>query len=101
MKLLIVTVVEEFQSAARRLFKESHIDRFSGSEIDGFKEAPAFLMNSSWFPSEKSGTESTMYFSFTEEEKIDAFFELAKKFNESLETDNPIKAIVVPIERFI
>ena len=101
MKLLIVTVVEEFQREARRLFKESRIDRFSGSEIDGFKEAPSFLANSSWFPSEKGGAESTLYFSFTEEEKIDAFFELVKEFNNHLETDNPIKAIVVPIERFI
>jgi len=101
MKLLIVTVVEEFQKEARRLFKESHIDRFSGSEIDGFKEAPSFLANSSWFPSEQGGAESTLYFSFTEEEKIDVFFELVKEFNNHLETDNPIKAIVVPIERFI
>ena len=101
MKLLIVTVVAEYQQEARRLFKESHIDRFSGSEIDGFKEAPSFLMNSSWFPSEAGGAVSTLYFSFTEEEKIDVFFELVKKFNNELETDNPIKAIVVPIERFI
>lgn len=101
MKLLIVTVVEEFQLEARRLFKESHIERFSGSEIDGFKEVPSFLGNSSWFPSEAGGAESIMFFSFTEEEKIDIFFELAKKFNNQLETDNPIKAIVVPIERSI
>lgn len=101
MKLLIVTIVDEFQHEAMRLFKESHIDRFSGSEIDGFKELPSLLMNSSWFPKEKGGAESTMFFSFTEEEKIDAFLELAKEFNETLETDNPIRAIVVPIEKFI
>ncbi len=101
MKLLIVTVVDELQAQARKLFKESRIDRFSESDIDGFKEAPAFLMNSSWFPSEVGGTESAMFFSFTEEEKIDVFFKLVAAFNESLETDNPMKAIVVPIERYI
>lgn len=101
MKLLIVTIVDEFQKEAMKLFKESHIDRFSGSDIDGFKETSSFLMNSSWFPHDKGGAESIMFFSFTEEDKIDTFLELAKKFNETLETDNPIRAIVVPIEKYI
>ncbi|MGK0494649.1 MAG: hypothetical protein ACJAU2_001029 [Maribacter sp.] len=37
MKLLIVTVVEEFEKDILRLFKEVHIDSFSGSDIDGHK----------------------------------------------------------------
>ncbi|MAY23845.1 MAG: hypothetical protein CMC74_13770 [Flavobacteriaceae bacterium] len=101
MKLLIVTVVDEFHKEAMQLFKKAHIERFSGSDIDGYKEAPSFLMNTSWFPSERGGTESNMYFSFTEEAKIDTFFELVTEFNKHLETDNPIKAIVVPIEKYI
>ncbi len=101
MKLLIVTVVDEFHKEAMQLLKKAHIERFSGSEIDGYKEAPSFLMNSSWFPSERGGAESNMYFSFTEETKIDTFFELVKAFNQTLETDNPIRAIVVPIEKHI
>ena len=59
------------------------------------------MMNSSWFPSEKSGADSSMFFSFTEEEKIDAFFEVVIEFNKHLETDNPIRAVVVPIERYL
>ncbi|WP_228851981.1 hypothetical protein [Aegicerativicinus sediminis] len=101
MKLLIVTVVEEFQSQARKLLAQSHIDRFSQSEIDGYKEVPSILDSSSWFPSITGGNESTMYFSFTDENKIDDFFTLVKEFNKRLETDNPIKAIVVPIERYV
>ena len=42
-----------------------------------------------------------MFFSFTEDEHIDALFDLIKEFNTNLETNNPIKAIVVPIEKFI
>lgn len=101
MKLLIVTMVEEFQPNAMKLLKESHIDRFSGFEIDGFKEIPSALINSSWFPEEKAGAKSVLYFSFTSEDKIDAFLESAEKFNKTLETDNPIKAIVVPIEKYL
>ncbi len=101
MKLLIVTVVDQFQKEILQLFKKANIESYSGSDIEGYKNASSFMMNSSWFPSEKGGAESIMFFSFTEEEQIDAFFTLAIEFNENMETNNPIHAVVVPIERSI
>ena len=101
MKLLIVTVVEEFEQEILELFKKANIDNFSGSDIDGYKNVSAMVRSSSWFPSQKGGVESNMFFSFTKEENIDAIFKLIKEFNTNLETNNPIKAIVVPIEKFI
>lgn len=101
MKLVIVTVVEEFQKKVLKLFKNANIENFSSSDIDGYKNGSSILMASNWFSGEKGGNESRMLFSFTEEEKIDALFNLIKEFNGNLETDNPIKAIVLPIERFI
>ena len=101
MKLLIVTVVDQFQKEVLQLFKKATIESYSGSDIEGFKNASSFMMNSSWFPSEKSGADSSMFFSFTEDEKIDLFFSLVTQFNENMETNNPIHAVVVPIERNI
>ena len=101
MKLLIVTAVDHYEKEVLQLFKKSNIENFSGSNIEGYKNASAFVLNSSWFPSEKSGANSSMFFSFTEDEKIDLFFSLVLKFNENLETNNPIHAVVVPIERSI
>ncbi|SIS48151.1 hypothetical protein SAMN05421766_102220 [Zobellia uliginosa] len=101
MKLLIVTVVEEFEKEILRLFKKANIENYSGSDIDGYKNGASMLRTASWFPSEKGGVESSMFFSFTEEEKIDALFELIEAFNQNLDTNNPIKAVVVPIERSI
>ena len=102
MKLLIVTVVDEFQKDVLQLFKKANIESFSGSDIEGYKNGTSsFMMNTSWFPSQKSGADSSMFFSFTEDKKIDLFFELVKKFNENLETNNPIHAVVVTIEKSI
>ncbi|WP_281542217.1 hypothetical protein [Maribacter aestuarii] len=101
MKLLIVTVVEEFEKEILRLFKEARIENFSGSDIDGYKNVTSMVHTSSWFPSEKGGVESSLFFSFTEDENIDSLFEMIKEFNNKLETNNPIKAIVVPIEKSI
>ncbi len=101
MKLLIVTVVGEFEKEILRLFKKANIENFSGSDIDGYKNPAAMVRTSSWFPGEKGGVESSLFFSFTEEQNIDLLFGLIKEFNNNLETNNPIKAIVVPIEKFI
>jgi hypothetical protein len=101
MKLVIVTAVEEFQKDVLKLFKKAKIESFSSSDIDGYKNAASLLMTNSWFPSVKGGNESSLFFSFTEDEKIDSLFSLIKEFNNNLETNNPIKAIVVPIEKYI
>lgn len=101
MKLVIVTVVEEFHKEALKLFKEAKIESFSSSDIDGYKEAPSLMATSSWFPSVKGGSESQMFFSFTEEEQIERLFHLIAEFNSNLETNNPIRGVVLPIEKYI
>ena len=101
MKLVLVTAVEEFQNDVLKIFKKANIENFSSSDIDGYKNTPSLLMASNWFSAEKLGNESIMFFSFTNKEKIDDLFILLEKFNSNLETNNPLKAIVVPVERFI
>ncbi len=99
MKLLLVTSVEEFHNDIIQMFKESKIESFSESEIGGHKKNSSVLVSTNWFASEKSGTNSIMLFSFTEEDKIDSLFNLLEEFNNNMETKNPVKAVVIPIER--
>src|SRR5690606_40302267 len=101
MKLLIVTVVEEYAKEILQLFKKANIESFSGSDIDGYKNPASVLMASNWFPTEKGGVGSTMFFSFTTEGSIEVLFQLISEFNNNLETNNPIRAVVVPIEKYI
>lgn len=101
MKLVLVTAVEEFQKDVLKLFKEAKIENFSSSDIDGYKNIPSLLVASNWFSGIKGGNESIMYFSFTEDKNIDDLFNLIKEFNKNLETNNPVKAVVVPIEKWI
>ncbi len=100
-KLLIVTVVSYYEEQVLKLFKEVNIESFSGSRIKGYRDVPTIVANSSWFPSQKGGANSIMFFSFTDDDKIDLFFSLVEKFNKDLKTNNPIHAIVAPIERSI
>ncbi|MDR9457119.1 MAG: hypothetical protein RI572_06890 [Salegentibacter sp.] len=101
MKLLMVTTVAEYQKGVLKLFKEAGIEAFSTSEIDGYKSNDSLIATQSWFPSEKGGSESLLYFSFTKNKKIDEFFKLVEEYNKHLETDNPIRVVVVPVERAI
>jgi hypothetical protein len=101
MKLVIVTAVEAFHKDVIALFKQAGIESFSESNIDGYKNRSSLLIASNWFSAGKDGNESVMFFSFTEDENIDALFNFIKKFNTNLETNNPLKAVVVPIEKYI
>jgi len=101
MKLVIVTAVQEFHKQVIHLFNEAQIESFSESDIDGYKNNNPILLASNWFAAEKTGNESTMIFSFTEDQKIDELFRLIGIFNEKLETNNPLRAVVVPIEKYI
>ena len=101
MKLLIVTVVNYYEKQVLQLLKQAKIEALSGTQIKGCKDIPSLVANSSWFITEKSGANSVMFFSFTDDDKIDLFFKLAKEFNENLKTNNPIHAVVAPIERSI
>ncbi|WP_291869128.1 hypothetical protein [Maribacter sp.] len=101
MKLVIVTVVKEFEKEIPELFKQANIDSFSEGAIDGYKNTNALFRASNWFPSEKGGVQSSLLFSFTEEDKIEVLFGLIKTFNANLETTNPIRAVVVPVEKYI
>ncbi len=101
MKLVIVTVIEEFQQKVLELFKKAKIESFSESDIEGFKKSPELVAVSSWFSGEQIGVDSLLFFSFTEEENAATLFKEISKFNETLKTNNPIKAAVLPIEKFI
>lgn len=99
MKLVIVTTVDEFRKDVLSLFKKADIQNLSSSDIDGYKNGSSVLMTSGWFSGEKLSNESRLFFSFTEDEKIDLLFELIKAFNSTLKTSNAVRAVVVPIER--
>ncbi|MDC6366220.1 MULTISPECIES: hypothetical protein [Flavobacteriaceae] len=101
MKMILVTTVEEYKSEVFKLFKKAGIKNFSGSDIDGYKNIPSLLYSSSWFPSERGGAASNLFFSFTDEEKVTELFKYLEEFNGQSTGTNPIRAVEIPVERTI
>ncbi|PID70940.1 MAG: hypothetical protein CR985_02320 [Flavobacteriales bacterium] len=101
MKLVILTVVDEFEKQIIELLKEAGIENYSESQIDGYKNSTSVLESSNWFSGEIGGVKSRMFFSFNTSDKIDKLCERVEEFNQNLETNNPVRLVVVPIEKFI
>ena len=101
MKLVIVTAVDEYKKDIVKLFKKSGIENFSESDIEGFKTSEPGNLVSNWFASESSGSDSEMFFSFAKNDRADKLFELLKKYNQEIKSKNLIRAVVVPVEKYI
>jgi len=96
MKLLVITLLEQHRKEVLALFEEAGINAFSTSEIEGHKFTTGA---DDFFPAESETKKSLLFFSFTKEEKITPFFKLATEFNHAAVTHNPLRVVVLPIER--
>jgi len=101
MKLLVVTAVKAFEKEALKLFKAAKINAFSSGDINGFKTEDHENLIDNWFSGSSDKVRSVLFFTFAEEEKIDILLNSLEEFNRHIESDNPLKAIVLPIERFV
>lgn len=101
MKLLIITAVKEYEKETVGLFKKANINAWSNLDINGFKTADSENLISNWFSSSANNVRSIMFFTFADAEKIDVLLEEVKSFNDSGDGYNPIKAIVLNIEKSV
>ncbi|WP_340063205.1 hypothetical protein [Ascidiimonas aurantiaca] len=101
MKLVIVTSVEQFHDDVYSLFKKAGIEQFSGSEIEGYQNITSAIAATRWFPGKSGGAESSLFFSFTQDTQAQDLFTLIKQYNKNMKTNNPLRAVIVPVEKFI
>lgn len=101
MKLLVLTAVKSYEKEAVRLFKKAEISAFSNAEINGFKTDDHENLIDNWFSSSSEKVKSILFFTFAEEDKINTLLEGLEVFNENIESDNPLRAVVLNIEKFL
>ncbi|MEN8187439.1 MAG: hypothetical protein ABFR05_09945 [Bacteroidota bacterium] len=101
MKLLIITAVKDYEKETLKLFKKARINAWSNLDINGFKTADTENLIGNWFSSAAGNVNSVMFFTFTDAQKIDALLEEVKSFNDDGDGYNPIRAIVLDIEKSV
>ncbi len=101
MKLLIITSVQEYEKHIPILFKKAEICAFSSLPIQGHKTNEYQNLQNNWFSYSSQGDESSLYFTFTSEDKINYALDLIEEFNKKVEGQNPMHAIILGVEKFV
>ena len=101
MKLLIITGVKAYEKEVLRLFKKAQIHAFSSGDIKGFKSDDHENLIDNWFSGSTDRVRSVLFFTFEAQQKVELLLEQLKEFNREVSGDNPIKAVVLPIESYV
>jgi hypothetical protein len=96
MKFLIVTCIKESEEKVFSIFKESNIRAYSSTDIVGFKDNQQPNLLEDWFASGDEKFDSSMLFSFTNDENANLAMNLIVNYNQ---TNFPIRAFIVPVEK--
>ena len=99
MKLLIVTSLKEYQQTVADIFEEAQIKVFSVTNTIGHKDDHKMNLMDNWFASGDEHFDSIFLFSFTDDTNAAAALGLIKKYNESMESEFPIRAFILPVEQ--
>ena len=99
MKFFIVTCLKEYQEDVSKIFKEAKIHVFSAADVIGFKDGDSPNLLADWFASGDEKFDSLFIFSFTADENAEHALELIKAYNTTTETNFPVRAFIVPVEK--
>jgi hypothetical protein len=99
MKFFIVTCLKEYQDDVCKIFKEAKINVFSATDVVGFRENQSINLLDAWFASGDEKFNSLFTFSFTTDENAEYGMQLIKQYNEKTETNFPVRAFIVPVEK--
>lgn len=101
MKLFIVACLKDNEVDVQQIFKKANINVFSSTDVKGFKQNDSVNLLENWFASEEETFDSMFVLSFTTLENTEKGLELIKAYNNKNDSQFPIRAFVVPVEKSI
>jgi hypothetical protein len=99
MKLLIITAIKEFEKEIKLQLKNAKVNTFSYQNVIGYRDSTMDAIESNWFSSEMSKSESILFYAFVKKENVEMLFETINKFNAKQETLSHIHVAVLAIEK--
>lgn len=101
MKLLIVAALKEYNETVGTILKEASIPVFSITDMTGIKNGIDTNLLDDWFSRGVGKFDSIFIFCFTTETNTETALTLISKFNEKEGAAFPIRAFVLPVEKFL
>lgn len=101
MKLLIITAVNEFEAAIKKMLFDAGIEEFTCAPVTGCRDASMESAGDNWFASEVNETGFMLFWVFAAEHSADSILTAAGHFNKGQESQSRIHLAVLPIEKHI
>ncbi|WP_449399065.1 hypothetical protein [Chryseobacterium wanjuense] len=99
MKLLLITAVEEFETAVIDILKHSGIRSFSYQSVKGYRNNGNDLER--WFSTEHLSVDSLLFTVFVEDTLVDNLFEKMGTLNSEFETLSKVHVASVSLEKYL
>jgi hypothetical protein len=100
MKLLIVTCIKEHCSIVTSLLGQAQINIFSETDTTGRKNGQPINLSDNWFGKAGERYDSSVFFSFIEDDKAVLAMSLVNKQKGEMQADFPIHAFILPVDDF-
>lgn len=99
MKFFIVTCIQENQEIVQKILSKANISVYSSTEIVGYKSNQQPNLLEEWFAAGDEQCDSSMIFSFTQDENASEAMKLVIEYNNEHPSSFPIRAFTVPVEK--
>lgn len=99
MKLVIITAIQEFETAIKKQLKEAEVTTFSFKNVSGYRDSTEDAIETNWFSNEMNITASILFYAFVKKENVGVLFKSITGFNAQQETLSKIHMAVLNVEQ--
>lgn len=99
MKLIVITGALFFDEEIAKILDKSDVAIYSRTNISGHKKKGEVNLSENWFAGGNGYQESVMFFAFTDPAIVDKVLAAVDNFNGTLDSESPLRAFVLGVEK--
>ncbi|MQP24841.1 hypothetical protein GFJ94_07160 [Flavobacterium sp. LMO8] len=100
MKLVLITVIAEFEKDVKNMLKEAKVKSYSYRDVKGYRDSTEEAIETNWFGSEMNETESVVFYAFVLQQNLDILFDEVKEFNNKQDSVSHVHLAVLGVEKY-
>ncbi|MCB0503237.1 MAG: hypothetical protein KDD32_11175 [Bacteroidetes bacterium] len=98
MKFLVITNSVHFDKDVKHLLEQADVKVYSQMNINGHSEVDQENLRDNWFAVSNQYDKSSVFFSFTEDEKANKVIQLSSEFNQTSDSKSKIRAFIMSVD---
>ncbi len=101
MKLILITAIADYQKAIQEVLKKVDVIHYSFQKVNGYSQAANKAIESNWFGSNITTTDSVLFHIFLEDTQCDTLNEAMETLNTTLDSVSKVHVIELKIENHV